>query len=309
MIRRLLPLLLIALLCRPLFGQRMDLRQEVPRATLGEPVNFLVTVELSPGQELLEMAPRVMLTVPEGMRILATDTLRGAGARIWRGRIRMAFYRIGEQPVPIFGLLYRRAAGAPPDTLLGPSIRMVIASLAPEGNPQLKDIKPLISLVGPAWGPLAGLLLLMLAAAYWLWRRGGGRRRRVTEPVSLLRGPFTAALARLQALDVALRASTDGVTPLYADVAEVLRDCLVAAGAIPHHGLTTREISRDLPGILAAGDGRAWCDRLLGDADLVKFARMRPDRPAAEAHLGRACALVQGWETATVGTGVTDAVR
>jgi hypothetical protein len=307
--RRLLPLLLVVLLSRPLLAQRMDLRQQVPRATLGDPVTFLVTVELSPGQELLETAPRVMLNLPDGMRILDTDTLRGAGDRIWRGKIRMAFYRVGEQPVPIFGLLYRTAPGAPPDTLLGPSIRMVIASLAPEGNPRLKDIKPLISLVGPLWGPLAGLLALMVAAAYWLWRRGGGRRVRVAGPVLLPRGPFAAALARLDVLDAALGASTNGVAPLYADVAEVLRDCLLAAGAIPHHGLTTPEVSRALPSILAAGNGRAGCERLLGEADLVKFARIRPDRSAAEEHLGRARVLLQGWDAVAAGPEVTDAVR
>ncbi len=308
--RRLLPFLLVVALCRPLVAQRMDLRQEVPRATLGDPVTFLVTVELSPGQELLENAPRVMLNVPDGLRILSTDTLRGAGDRIWRGKIRMAFYRIGEQPVPIFGLLYRTKPGAPPDTLLGPSIRMVIASLAPEGNPQLKDIKPLIALVGPLWGPLAGLLVLMLAAAYWLWRRGGGRRLRAPEPVLLPRGPFAAALARLEALDAALRSSANGVAPFYADVAEVLRDCLLAAGAIPHQGLTTPEVGRSLPAVLSMGTARASCERLLGDADLVKFARLRPDRPAAAEHLGRARALLQGWDAAAAaGPEVTDAVR
>ena len=307
--RPLLLLLLVVLLSRPLQGQRMDLRPEVPSATLGDPVAFLVTVELSPGQELLETAPRVMLNVPDGMRLLDADTLRGAGDRIWRGRIRMAFYRVGEQPVPIFGLLYRRTPGAAPDTLLGPSIRMVIASLAPEGNPQLKDIKPLISLVGPAWGPLAGLLALMVAAAYWLWRRGGGRRVRVAEPVSLPRGPFAAALARLDALDATLSASTNGVVPLYAEVAEVLRDCLLAAGAIPHHGLTTPEVSRALPPLLSDGNGRAGCERLLGEADLVKFARIRPDRPAAEEHLGRARALLLGWEATATGPEAPDAVR
>jgi hypothetical protein len=307
--RRLLPLLLIVLLCRPLVAQRMDLRQEVPRATLGDPVTFLVTVELSPGQELLETAPRVMLNLPDGFRLLSTDTLRGAGDRIWRGKIRMAFYRVGEQPVPIFGLLYRTGPGAPPDTLLGPSIRMVIASLAPQGNPQLKDIKPLIALAGPLWGPLAGLLVLMVAASYWLWRRGGGRRVRVAEPVLLPRGPFAAALARLEALDAALRSSANGVAPFYADVAQVLRDCLLAAGAIPHHGLTTPEVGRSLPPLLATGTARVNCERLLGEADLVKFARIRPDRPAAEEHLGRARALLQGWDAAAAGTEVSHAVR
>ncbi|MEO8636280.1 MAG: hypothetical protein ABI587_13490 [Gemmatimonadales bacterium] len=302
-------LLLLVLLSHPLLAQRMDLRAEVPSATLGDAVTFLVTVEISPGQELLETAPRVMLNVPDGVRLLGIDTLRGAGDRIWRGKLRLAFYRVGEQPVPILGLLYRASPGGAPDTLLGPSLRMVIASLAPEGNPQLKDIKPLISLVGPAWGPLAGLLVLMVAAAYWLWRRGGGRRMRIVEPVNLPRGPFATALARLDALSASLNGSTNGVAPFYADVADVLRDCLLAAGAIPHPGLTTPELSRALPSVLAAGNGRVGCERLLREADLVKFARIRPDRPAAIEHLGRARELLQGWEASATAPEVADAVR
>ena len=124
--RRLPPLLLLllVLLSRPAMAQRMDLRPEVPSATLGDAVTFLVTVEISPGQELLETAPRVMLNVPDGVRLLGIDTLRGAGDRIWRGKLRLAFYRVGEQPVPILGLLYRARPGGAPDTLLGPSLRM-----------------------------------------------------------------------------------------------------------------------------------------------------------------------------------------
>ena len=307
--RRLLPLLLLVLLTHPLLAQRMELRPEVPQATLGDTVTFDVTVELSPGQELLETAPRVMLDVPDGVRLLGIDTLRGTGDRNWRGKLRLAFYRVGEQPVPILGLLYRATPASPPDTVLGPSIRMVIASLAPEGNPQLKDIKPLISLVGPAWGPLVGLLLLMLGAGYWLWRRGGGRRVRRVEAVTLPRGPFAAALARLDALDATLRASTNGAAPFYAEVAVVLRDCLLAAGAIPHQGVTTPEVGRALPTLLAAGGGRTGCERLLREADLVKFARIRPDRPAAEEHLGRARALLQGWEVVATAPEAPDAVR
>jgi hypothetical protein len=113
----------------------------------------------------------------------------------------------------------------------------------------------------------------------------------------------------LEALDAALRSSTNGVAPFYADVAVVLRDCLLAAGAIPHHGLTTPEVGRSLPPLLATGTARVNCERLLGEADLVKFARIRPDRPAAEEHLGRARALLQEWDAAAAGTEVTDAVR
>ncbi len=126
------------------------------------------------------------------------------------------------------------------------------------------------------------------------------------EPIPPPRGPFDAALARLASIEAAARQSGNGVIPLYTEVASVLRDCLLAAGAIPHQGLTTGELSQCLPPALAADGMRDRCEAVLGEADLVKFARVRPDLAAAGGHVVRTRALLEAWRSAA---GATDALR
>jgi hypothetical protein len=132
---------------------------------------------------------------------------------------------------------------------------------------------------------------------WWLSRR---RVSVAATPAAarLAGGPFDTALARLAALEGAARQNGNGVAPLYADVADVVRECLLQAGAIPHQGLTTGELSSLLPPLLAAGDLRTDCEAVLGDADLVKFAKVRPDRAAAGDHVARTRTLLEAWRSA-----------
>jgi hypothetical protein len=298
-------------------AQSLEVRAEQSRVTIGDPITLQITVRLPPGMELIDAAPHVLVPPPRGIRLLSADTLRARGNGILTGKVRVAFYRIGQQPVPTLGLLYRSAPGNPPDTLLHMPISVEITPILEAGNPPLRDIKPPKPVGGPAWGPLALLLAIVGAGFWWLRRRGalGG-----SAPVPLIAGgptgPFDQALARLAALEAGVRASGNGVLPTFAGVAEIVRDCLVETGAIPHRGVTTPEVALTLPASYASADRGGRLMAMLTDADLVKFAKVRPDRPAAESHIARARALIEGWRDrslqsamADAGMEVADAVR
>lgn len=290
-----------------LVGQSLEVVPEQPRANVGDVITLRLTARLPAGMELLDLAPRTLLSPPEGMRIISTDTLRPAQDGEYRGSVRMAFYRIGKQPVPTLALLYRPAPGASPDTLVHAPLAIEIEPILPAGNPEIKDIRPLRVLGGPVWAPLAVLLAVVAAGFYWLSRR---QRVNGAKPVEKARpiptGPFDLALARLDELEQASIASGNGIVPLYGEVADLVRVTLANVGAIPHQGLTTPEIPSLLPVPLAAGDLAGRCEVLLSDADLVKFARVKPDRGAATSHVSQARGLFEAWRDAAGGT---DAVR
>ena len=299
---RRLPDLPCLLLCLALpagaVAQSLELVPERSRATIGDPITFNLTVRLRPGMELIDVSPRTLVAPPRGIRVLSADTLRPAGNGVYRGTAVIAFYRLGPQPVPTLTLLYRAAVGAPPDTLLHMPVSIEITPILEAGNPQLRDIKPLQPLGGPVWAQAAGLLAAIAAGFWWLWRRGGRRRTATAVPGAVLQGPFDAALARLRELEAAARASGNGVVPLYAAVAAVVRDCLLRVGAIPHPGLTTREVGERLPDWLSTADQRGRCEAVLDEADLVKFAKVRPDHAAAGDHVARTRTLLEGWRAA-----------
>ncbi len=289
-----------------LWAQSLELTPQQTKGTIGDRITFDVRVRLRAGMELIDAVPHTLIPPPPGIRLLAADTLRPEGGGTYHGTATFAFYRIGPQPVPTLALLYRIQPGAPPDTLLHLPVSIEIVPTLEPGNPSLRDIKPLQAVGGPVWGQLAGLLAAIAGGIWWLYRRKGPVAATLPSTANLTAGPFDAALARLEDLERAARQSGNGVVPLYASVAEVVRDCLLQVGAIPHRGLTTAELGRSLPSALSTGDLRDRCTVVLSDADLVKFARVRPDLAAAGDHVARTRSLLEAWRTAA---GSIDAIR
>jgi hypothetical protein len=152
----------------PASGQSLELAPEQLKANIGDVLTIRITARLPEGQELLDFAPRTLLTPPEGMRIVSADTLVRNRNGEYHGTVRMAFYRIGRQPVPTLALLYRPAPGASPDTLVHAPLAIEIIPILPAGNPEIKDIRPLRLLGGPVWAPLAILVTIVVAGLYWL---------------------------------------------------------------------------------------------------------------------------------------------
>ncbi len=296
-----LAVLALALVTRAGTAQSLELEPVQARGNVGDILSIRITARLHPGQELLELVPRPLLPPPEGMRIVSTDTLTEQRDGSWTGGIRMAFYRIGRQPVPTLALLYRPAANALPDTLVNAPLSIEITPILPLGNPSLKDIKPLEQLGGPVVLPLILLLTGVGAAVFWLFRRRNGVAPLWTRraPAAPIHTPFAAALARLDALEQEVLASGNGVVPSYARVAEIMRDALIASAVVPHSGFTSGELRAMLPGPLTAEGAGDRFAALLADADLVKFAKLRPDLPSAQGQIARARALFTLWDAST----------
>ena len=296
--RPLLPALVLAAALMPaaLRAQSFEITPDVPKALVGDEVKLTVKVSLLPGQELLDLVPKNLIPPPAGTRVIAVDTLRATGPLEYTGKITIAWFRVGPQPVPTFDLLYRPEPNALPDTLVHAPVPMEIASLLPAGNPSLKDIRPLLWISGPVWLQMLFLASLVGGGFGWLWWRSRPKdrgRAAATVAVELDPGPFVRALRALDALDT--RAEATGVDPLYGEVAAVLRGCLLEIGALPYPGLTTPEAPHRLPEPLKAGGGAEQLLRVLGDSDLVKFAAVHPDLPAARHHVDGARRLLEGW--------------
>jgi hypothetical protein len=300
-VKRLALLMALGCAAAPLAAQRLELKPLQASGNVGDILTIKVTATLREGQTLLELVPHSLLPPPEGMRIVSTDTLKPTDDLTWTGNIRMAFYRIGKQPVPTLGLLYTVEAGALPDTLVHAPLSIEIVPILPAGNPYLKDIKPLEQLGGPPWLPITLITLGALLAGWWLFRRRAGvaplwKRRVVTEAP---RTPYAAAILRLDQLEQQVIASGNGVVPSYAEVASIIRHALIEAAVLPHPGFTTGELRSALPIELADEGAGDTCAALLTDADLVKFARLRPDLAAARGQIARARLLLTGWDHRT----------
>jgi len=302
-------------LAAQLHGQHWDVTPETTRPTVGDTVTLAFRVRLDERDLLFDTVPQPALTPPDWIRILSIDKLQRQPDRIFVGRARMAFYRPGKQAVPVFQLPFMRSVkGLSRGTLSSDSATVeVIPVLTAGSSATLRDIKEPRSSRGSA--PLELLLgLAALAAAGWLaWR---ARRHGPAEAIAVAVGPappppppdpYHRALARLAEIEAERWAARD-VARHYAEITDAVRDYLEAYG-VPARERTTSELRWVLPPALLAGDGARRFGTVFDAADLVKFARSRPDAGAAAEFLGESRALLAGWREATWAVEGTDAIR
>lgn len=290
-------------------AQTFDLVPESRSAHVGDPISFRASVRLDSGQALIDVTPRPLIPPGEGIALLSADTLHPLRDGSLEGRVRLAFYRTGQQPVPTLALLYRRNPAAPPETLVHRSVSVEIVPLLPAGNPELKDIKGLIKLGAGRWE--LGVVLLALIAAVLLLRRqkraAGPAPLPIAEPVRP--GAYDDALAALAAIEREEWPRRGDVTRHYEATSQVLRRCLEEAARVSALQATTPEILAALPPALVFDGQRDRCRAVLAAADLVKFARVRPNAERASAFLSEVRTLLTQWKDASVPTEPTDAIR
>ncbi|MGZ8391715.1 MAG: hypothetical protein ACXWWK_02620 [Gemmatimonadales bacterium] len=297
-----------------LVGQSFLVTPDTAAATVGDSVTVRFRIRLHERDQPLDSVPQLVGVLPPGVRVLAVDKLSRSASRVYEGSARLAFYRPGRRPVPTFGLPFMRVVeGISRATLVSDPAFVGITPLLPAGNPALKDIQELdrrpISLL-----PLMAIVLTLLCAAagYAVVRR---RRRRppvslppvTAEPVALT--PYQIALDRLDAVERERWPSRGSVAAHYEAVAQTLRQYLEAAGNVSACERTTSELLWALPPYLSRAGLRDRCHDVLSEADLVKFARMRPGEADAADFLRRARLLLQAWHEARPAEESVDAVR
>ena len=253
------------------------------------------------------------------MRVLQVDKLQRDSNRIFVGRARIAFYRTGRQPVPIFELPFMRSVkGLSRGTLPSDTASVEIVPLiADPSSATLRDIKEPPPPRGPGALVLVAGAAALIAAGWITWRL---RRRHAPEPMPAAApgasppaapDPYQIAVARLAAVERE-RWSERDVARHYEAVTDALRDYLEAQG-VPARERTTSELRWLLPPGLQsgrpAGGARHRFEEVFGDADLVKFAQWRPDPGTATTFLASARELLAAWHGAVPTVELSDALR
>ena len=296
-------------------GQSFEVEPDTSNATVGDTVILRFRVRLHERDMLLDTIPRPVEALPPGVRVLAVEKLTRATDRVFQGRARLAFYRPGRRAVPVFGLQYMRIVeGIPRATLPSDSAFVEVRPVLPAGDPPLKDIREAEPSIGSRLVPLA--VALVLAAAAFLYRIVRRRRRvqplvpeRVIAPPAPTPPPYETALARLSRIEQESWVTRGDVAHHYEAVVDVLREYLEEAEDVAARERTSSELLWSLPPHLTAGGLRNRCHDVLGEADLVKFAELRPHEARAAAFLVEARLLLKRWHEAQPASEVADAVR
>ena len=297
-------------------GQSFEVVPDTSTATVGDTVTLRFRVRLHERDMLLDTVPRPVEALPPGVRILTVEKLTRGADRVYQGTARVAFYRPGRRAVPVFGLPYMRIVEMiPRATLSSDSAFVEIRPVLPAGDPALKDIKE--TEPSPASRLVPVVALLILAAAALLYRAARRHRRRTLPPVlepavpaaSPPRTPYEITIERLSRVAQEGWPARGDVAHHYEAVVDVLRDYLEMAEGVAASERTSSELLWALPPHLTAGGLRNRCHAALTEADLVKFAEVRPSEARAGEFLADARLLLESWHHARPREEVVDAVR
>jgi hypothetical protein len=288
---------------------------EPAKASLGDSVTLRFRLTINDRDLVTDTVPRPVEDLPAGVRILSVEKLRRGADRVFTGSAVIAFYRPGKRALPVFGIPWVQVVTGHRGVVIHESAEIEVASVLPAGNPALRDIREPDSPRG--LGALWALVAASAAAAViWLTTRRRAKRPAPTpEPVSppppppLPPDPYAAALARLDAIEAERWAARGDVARHYEAVADALRDYLEEADGLPARERTTTELLWSLPPRLAEGGLRRRLQEVFGDADLVKFAKLRPRPDEAATYTTRARELLERWHRAARAGEELDALR
>ena len=212
------------------------------------------------------------------------------------GVLKWAYYRVaawdvGEQPIVLGDVVVSLAGDSRRVPLRGHTV--FVASVLPADTALRvpKPARPLFIFGAPLWWlwALAAAVLLLLFLVWWWWRR-----RRRLQPVAVV-DPFTHAeqeFARIEKLGLVEAGERGRYVAL---MVEALRDYLAARYDTAPLALTTTELLTALQSQATVPVERLG--RLLGEADLVKFAR-RPVTADRARELGREARAIVAHEHA-----------
>jgi hypothetical protein len=297
-------------------GQSFAVMPDSATARVGDSLTLRFRIRMHERDQLLDSVPQVAGDLPPGVRILSVEKLTRIEPRLYRGAARVAFYRPGRRPLPIFGVPFMRVVeGVSRATLPSDSgFVTIMPVLPPAGNPSLKDIRELEKSALPLWS-WAVVLLAVLAVCWVLLRRRKSIDQTApaapqpADVAAAARTPYDVALERLHRVETGEWPSRGQVAAHYEAVAQTLRQYLEDAHQVGALERTTAELVWAMPPQLGRGGLRDACRDVLNEADLVKFAEARPDTAAAAEFLTRARELLNAWHQTSMVVKDSNAVR
>jgi hypothetical protein len=229
------------------------------------------------------------------------DTL-ASGRVSHRRRLTVTAFETGTARLPPLAARLVDTAGvestAWSETLLV-EVESVLAAAGADSTAELRALKPPVELpVPPDWRLIAGGVLVAALAALVIWwwreRRRAAPARRL-EPLDL-RAPDEWALDELARLRHQDLPAAGAVKEHYSRLTDILKPYLERRFLIHAADRTSGEVLAVLAGVGDPRYGEAQAGelaRLLGESDLVKFARHRPAAGAALAAVDGAAAFVK----------------
>ena len=208
---------------------------------------------------------------------------------------RVTLWSPGEHETPPLAVRYRNRDGTLGE-VAPPPLAVVIASVLSGEELEKRDLKPQASLPRPPVWPwfLLGLLLAALLYFALRWLRSRRQQRGEPAPGEPQDDRFPEEIAyeeldHIAALDLPAAREFKRHYTLVTDCVRVYIEGIIA---IPAMDRTTEQVTTALRRTDMSQEALGSLHRLLSEADLVKFARLRPSADQARVLLAQARAFI-----------------
>lgn len=270
------------LLAATLLALSQETRTLQPRVapetvTVGDLVTYSVDVPLAAGEAIAGPGPEASFGVWE---------VRGYSVQPSVGKATLTYtlaaFQTGKLQVPSITISIAGSDGKIRQVRTS-AVSVTVASVLDEKDEQPADIVgPLALRESPTTVALRLLLAALLAfglgvAGWLLWKH---RRRRIAERDRCGDTPDAIALRALAALRAARLPDSGQVKHHYSELSEIVRTYVAARWGLRTLEETTRRIVAQMQNHPACAEYAPIVEDLLSEADLVKFAKARP-QPAA----------------------------
>ncbi|MDE2888555.1 MAG: hypothetical protein OXR72_10075 [Gemmatimonadota bacterium] len=245
--------------------------------TVGDPVLLSLRIRRESGDAVALVRNEDFLAPFEVRRQVPPVVREAPGGGVEETQaFELAVYRLGVIEVPSL-VLRVRTAGGDSGLITSEPIPVVVRGVMPAGMSDIRDVKPPVDIEAriPPWfwfvvAALAGLV----AAAIWLWRRR--RRKPVIDTPPPIHWPDEVEkILRMRLLE------NGEYKRYYSLLSEVMRRYLEDRFRVDAMECTTHELVHDLERVAVGKAELSALDGLLSEADLVKFAKLRPQDEVA----------------------------
>ena len=257
-------------------AQDISVKVEVDRAfaTIGDLINFRVTVSHKPDIVILELDPKEVLRDFEIKEIKDLSAQEGGNTLEGKNYV-IANYALGEYVIRSFTIQYRKGQGNIQE-LKTNSLYITIQSIEKHKDPNadIRGVKGVHKIKGPIWVWFALFGLPLAGGGAWLiyQMRKRGVFQVSEEPPLSPHDEAYQALNRLQHTDLIRR----GQVKLYFfQMSEILRRYFERRYEIRALESTTYELTTELKEKVAT-DNLNLISETLSLCDLVKFAKYEP---------------------------------
>ena len=249
-----------------------DARVNRDTLTVGDPVLLGLRIRRETGDVAVLMqnegflAPfEVRRQVPPAVREMSDGRVEETLA------FELAVYRVGVIEVPSLVLQVRTAEGDS-GLITSEPIPVLVRSVKPAEMTDIRDVKPPVDIEAriPGWLWFAVAVLAgVVAGTLWYWNR---RRRKpeVEPPPPIVWPDEVAKILRMRLLE------KGAFKRYYSLLSEVMRRYLEDRVRVDAMECTTSELVQDLRRVSIGEAEVAALEGLLSEADLVKFAKLRP---------------------------------